>query len=114
MRSAEPPRLATRLLQQLASGAKRESLIGDLIEQYRNGRSAAWFWRQALIVIGWSLSRELWTHKLMGIRAILTGWMALLVLSVLTGNVPPAAGSGIPNVFRLWDAFRLVAPQVCP
>jgi hypothetical protein len=51
VRSTKPPRLATWLLARLASGKTRESLVGDLIEQYRNGRSASWYWRQALIVV---------------------------------------------------------------
>jgi signal peptidase I len=48
MRVAGPPRLAVWLLQRGGSRYRLESLAGDLIEQYRSGRSDAWFWRQVL------------------------------------------------------------------
>jgi len=41
--SPSPPALATWLLQTFAGN---EALVGDLVEQFRLGRSAAWFWRQ--------------------------------------------------------------------
>ena len=45
MKASEPPRVATWLLERLAPRLKRESLLGDLIERYHHGRSAAWYWR---------------------------------------------------------------------
>ena len=48
MSIGQPPRVAAWLLERLASGPTRESLIGDLAEQYRRGRSSAWYWRQTL------------------------------------------------------------------
>jgi signal peptidase I len=48
MRVAGPPRLAVWLLQHAGSRYRRESLAGDLIEQFQSGRSDAWFWRQVL------------------------------------------------------------------
>jgi len=41
-----PPFLATRILERL--GADDEALIGDLVEEYRRGRSRAWYWAQVL------------------------------------------------------------------
>jgi hypothetical protein len=29
----------------------KDSVIGDLIEQYQDGRSRFWYWRQALIIL---------------------------------------------------------------
>ncbi|HEX4023157.1 MAG TPA: hypothetical protein VHX52_00410 [Steroidobacteraceae bacterium] len=49
---ADPPRAATWLLEHLGNRYRRESLAGDLIEQYRAGRTAAWYWRQVV----WSLA----------------------------------------------------------
>jgi hypothetical protein len=40
----QPPRLASLLMKLLVDN---DPLAGDLQEQYRAGRSAAWFWRQA-------------------------------------------------------------------
>jgi hypothetical protein len=49
-----PPKLALWLLRHFASAYHSESLAGDLIEQYREGRSEAWCWRQvaAAVVAG--------------------------------------------------------------
>jgi hypothetical protein len=73
VRSKLPPRLATWLLGRLASGQTRESLIGDLIEQYRNGRSASWYWRQTLGSIVTGAWGEVCDHKLLATRAALVG-----------------------------------------
>ena len=50
-RSADPPRAATWLLEHLGGCYCREPLSGDLIEEFRAGRSAAWYWRQVLQAI---------------------------------------------------------------
>jgi hypothetical protein len=50
-----PPALATWLLAHFASDYQRDSLAGDLIEQYHLGRSRCWYWKQvgaALVVAG--------------------------------------------------------------
>jgi hypothetical protein len=44
--TGHPPRLALSLLRRWTSGPKRESLLGDLIEQHTQGRGRLWFWRQ--------------------------------------------------------------------
>jgi hypothetical protein len=51
MKASEPPRFATWVPERLAPRLKRESLLGDLIEQYHNGRSAAWYRRQVLTAV---------------------------------------------------------------
>jgi len=58
MRS-KPPALATWLVEHLVPGDKREALSGDLLEQFNQGRSAAWYWRQVLLAILVGLSKEL-------------------------------------------------------
>jgi hypothetical protein len=55
MNASSPPRLAQWLLERCVSGPRRESLIGDMVEQYRRGRSAAWFWRQTIRIVGANL-----------------------------------------------------------
>jgi hypothetical protein len=81
MSTAQPPRLATWLLQHLASSPKPESLVGDLIEQYRNGRSATWYWRQVLTAILAGAIRDIRSHKLLAIRAVAIGWLLALLFS---------------------------------
>jgi hypothetical protein len=46
-----PPRLASWLLQRFAFGPQRESLIGDIVEQYEQGRSSLWYQRQTLATV---------------------------------------------------------------
>lgn len=47
MSQRRPPILATWLLQHLGDRYRRDALIGDLIEEYHQGRSYGWYWRQA-------------------------------------------------------------------
>jgi hypothetical protein len=51
MMRGHPPRAATWLLQRFAAGRHSESLEGDLIEQYAQGRSHLWYWRQVAMAI---------------------------------------------------------------
>lgn len=44
----QPPRVVTWLLERFGV---RESLVGDLIEQYEHGRSLRWFCQQALLAV---------------------------------------------------------------
>jgi hypothetical protein len=74
MRATQPPRLATAVLKRLASGPKRESLIGDLIEQYQSGRSPVWYWRQVLAAIVAGAVSDLRSHKLLTVRVVIFAW----------------------------------------
>ena len=73
MIAAEPPRIATWLLKRMLSSPTRESLIGDLIERHRGGRSSVWFWRQALVAVCVDYAREVREHKSLVIRATSIG-----------------------------------------
>ena len=42
-----PPRMAIWLIETWGSKRYRSDLLGDLVEQYRAGRSRGWCWRQA-------------------------------------------------------------------
>jgi hypothetical protein len=59
MRSVKPPALATWLVEHLIPGERSEALAGDLLEQFGKGRSAAWYWREALVAIAVGFSKEL-------------------------------------------------------
>jgi hypothetical protein len=55
MMKRSPPGLATWLLRHFASDYQRDALVGDLIEQYHQGRGRYWYWKQvfvALVVAG--------------------------------------------------------------
>jgi hypothetical protein len=51
MMERAPPKFALWLLGQWGSHYHGEALAGDLIEQYRKGRSRAWLWRQVIAAI---------------------------------------------------------------
>ena len=51
MSSSKPPALATWLLEHLAPGGNTEALAGDLLEQFSERPSNAWYWRQVLAAI---------------------------------------------------------------
>src|SRR6266566_4775556 len=51
VRSEQPPRLATWLLRHFGSSPNMDAIVGDLNEQYRQGRSRGWCWMQVLIAI---------------------------------------------------------------
>jgi hypothetical protein len=51
MKGRTPPKMALWLLQQLGRGYHTESLIGDLIEQYAEGKGGWWVWRESIVAI---------------------------------------------------------------
>jgi len=62
MSAVNPPRLALWLLMHLGPAYRREALAGDLVEDFRQGHSHAWFWRQVLNAICSGVSSSLRRH----------------------------------------------------
>jgi hypothetical protein len=58
VRTSQPPGAATWLLKHLTPDDKNELLLGDLLEDFVQGRSAAWYWRQVLAAIMVGLLQE--------------------------------------------------------
>jgi hypothetical protein len=81
MRSSQPPTVATWTLKHF--GSSNEALTGDLVEEYRQGRSTAWYWRQVLIVVVVGCVNDIRRHGLLTMRAIIIGWAALILSSYL-------------------------------
>ena len=65
-----PPRAGNLLLERL--GPQNDALIGDLAEEYRSGRSAAWYWRQVLTSVVMGAGQQLWSDKWLGVQAAAT------------------------------------------
>jgi hypothetical protein len=57
MRVQSAPAIATWLLKLFCSSVEDESLIGDLLEKYRQGRGRFWYWRQVAVIVFLRLSR---------------------------------------------------------
>ena len=81
MRPRRPPRLASRVLNQMTDNAP---LAGDLDEEYLAGRSAAWYWRQVLlaVVLGPRRSRRFDPHNLFAVQGLFMQFVMLLLISV--------------------------------
>ncbi len=91
MRSGQPPRLATWLLERFCADP---GLCGDMIEQYREGRSTGWYWKQAVLAVGTYPISQIVEHKWLTMRAIFTGWLIWYVFNetLLRGVLRPRLG----------------------
>lgn len=71
MRPANPPVIATWILEHLTFGGKNDSLAGDLLEEFRRGRPASWYWRQVWVATARGIIKEVSNHWLMMVFAAL-------------------------------------------
>jgi hypothetical protein len=81
VRTSHPPAVATWLLEKLDGGSTREAVAGDLVEQYRQGRSRAWYWRQVLAAILIGSFRDARVHWVIALRGMAIGWSVLTLFS---------------------------------
>jgi hypothetical protein len=63
----EPPIIASWVLSCFVP--ENEGLIGDLIEEYRNGRSRLWYWKEVLIAVFRSTATDLRAHWVWSLRS---------------------------------------------
>jgi len=101
------PLLATWLLDRCGAD---EGLVGDLIEQYRQRRSKAWFWREVAVAATVSCWRTVANHKWLALRAIATGWLVWFAYNVTLGGLlaeglPRAAAAGGDWSWRVWTTY---------
>lgn len=59
MNRSKPPAIASWLLEHLTRRTGNQALAGDLAEEFAQGRSAAWYWRQVPLAILVSIAGEL-------------------------------------------------------
>jgi len=81
MSSVHPPRIGTWLAERFLPAAHRESIVGDLVEQFRRGRSGWWYWRQVCAAILAGIAQDLAAHKLRAVGAVALGWTLYYALS---------------------------------
>ena len=98
MTNRVPPGIATWLLERLGPHYRNESLVGDLLEEYQQGRSRAWYWRQTLagICIGRAASLRRWAPRLAAsaLLRLLTEAAGLLGMMALSQQFRQACASG--------------------
>jgi hypothetical protein len=100
-----PPKLATWLLLTLGAGEHLEPAIGDLQERFRKHHSRWWYWRQIFLAIAVSATEEIRARKLLAVRAVLVGWLALFAtvwfLGLLRYTLAVVANGGV-DVAGYW------------
>lgn len=106
MRPTDPPALATALLERFIPPRTSAGLIGDLIEEHRNGRSRAWYWQQTIRALGTSAFRQARTHKYQATSAIVLGYLSAMPLCYFTTS---AVGEFV-GPFTLVGAYLLFLP----
>jgi len=115
MNSRLTPRGATWLLERLGSGPRFDPLIGDLLEQFAEGRSRLWFWRQVAGAVAGHILAALRIHALSFTAAVLAGcvlsslWQFSCSLAFQTVYVNLAAVKQHPWTFGAFA--RLVGMQ---
>ena len=75
MTARKPPTLANWLLNRSGFARENPPLAGDLLEEFGRGRSAAWYWRQTLVVISTGLVRAARLSR-GPLMATVIGWAA--------------------------------------
>jgi hypothetical protein len=105
VKPTDPPALATALLA-LIPPRTSAGLIGDLIEEYRNGRSRTWYWQQTIVALTMSAFREVRHHKFQAISAIVLGYSCGASLCYLTTS---AAGKFV-GPYTAVGAYLLFLP----
>jgi hypothetical protein len=89
MSPENPPAMATWMLEHLTPGRTNEALAGDLLEEFRRGRSASWYWRQVLgaIVVGF-------------VGELRTQWPALAYATVCAIPIPAYSILGVETILE--------------
>ena len=82
MRLRPAPALATWFLKLVCSSPEHESLIGDLVEQYQQGRGRLWYWRQVIVIVFLGLYRQATRPPLIPARRIPVGHAFAIVLVI--------------------------------
>lgn len=105
-----PPRLATWLLGWLEDTSG--PLVGDLYEEWRKGRSAAWFWRQTMRALHGRAARYVAERRplaFLGLAAIGLYWVGthLSLPGVNTGALAPVTGRGVLGLYDLFSGGNL-------
>jgi hypothetical protein len=100
-----PPRLATWLLERFGNGRRNESLIGDLHEQFAQGRSVGWYWSQVLRALAISVRVRVLTLVAAVASAFVLAQVWLLSHALFTRN----AGTVHRFMSGMTDEYRTAA-----
>ncbi len=74
------------------------ALAGDLLEECARGRSTIWYWRQVLIAIWIGIWGAVFDHKVLALRAVVTGCAVNAVWTFLWGRFLHIGLSSTPRI----------------
>lgn len=97
--SLDPPKLATRLMDQFSPILKNAALAGDLMEGFKQGRSSGWYWRQvfwAILIAMLNLFKKRWSY--LAYAALCSGLISISWIFMLS----LAPSSALRTVFALY------------
>lgn len=97
--------IALRLLSRIRPGSSSESLVGDLAEEHRHGRSALWLWTQVMTAILITACEEIRAHRLAAVGGVLTGLASLWCLGTLATLL--LVNAGFPHAVHWQWQHRL-------
>lgn len=108
-----PPALAVWLLDRLGYIRQNPALAGDLLEEFRNGRSAGWYWRQTFAVIANGFRRNI-TSLVPYLLAVSAGYAAQFASSYALWSLRfprevHSSGWGRVGLYALMQAAANVA-----
>jgi hypothetical protein len=96
-----PPAFATRLLA-LFMGPGNQALVGDLLEQYSEGRSRWWFWRQVVAAVAQSALVNAREHPISSLGGVLAGCITLYAFGAVGSVLRTQLTVGSLINFKLW------------
>jgi len=85
MKLQPAPAIATTLLKLFCPGPEHESVVGDLMEQYQQGRGRFWYWRQVLGIVFFGVYGKTARRPLVTTNRIPVGLLfaAVIVVTIL-------------------------------
>ena len=107
MTGRTPPAVAAWLLNQFVGGAGKESLLGDLFEEYQAGRTTGWYWRETVVALLISMRR--------GARRLGSYRRAQFILQIIRWSLAALVALGVGGGALTWasTAVRTTGLPVC-
>ena len=114
MNGAHPPRIARWLLSQFGCSPNNAAIVGDLDEQYRAGRPAGWYNKQAFLAFlnGWHdavRGHAFMTVSVLVLSAVHLVALTAVFLDLAHGAINPLTGYAFAKVLpKSWWAYNAV------